>query len=267
MVIKMYQLHSARWYVICDDDSFVFVDRLRRLLSSLPEDEPLLVGGGSARAHLCGDQLCNMSQFEVEHGHRPAISHHAGGPAYALNGAGMQLMAAGLNAHLCFDAPFSDTAVGACARAMGIRLARLPGGFVVNNYRIRATIDDVTLAWRGQLVAYHRLQERQALCWARYGECDPQCSCPCRCGESECTTVTPLTPVQRAQMGKLSKAEQQELHRRQRILWQCERLNNFDCTAEDKGWIPGGESGRLVARSALYRRTVEAAACVEKRRL
>ena len=50
--------------------------------------------------------------------------------------------------HLCFDALFSDTAVGACARAMGIRLARLPGGFVVNNYRIRATIDDVTLAER-----------------------------------------------------------------------------------------------------------------------
>ena len=47
MVIKMYQLHSARWYVICDDDSFVFVDRLRRLLSfSLPEDEPLLLVAG-----------------------------------------------------------------------------------------------------------------------------------------------------------------------------------------------------------------------------
>jgi hypothetical protein len=239
MVAAMHRLHRASWYVVCDDDSFVFVERLRRFLSTMTDDKPLLVGDGTARAHLCGDQLCNLTRFETEHGHRPAISHHAGGPAYALNAAGMRLVAKGLRERMCFDAPFSDTAVGACARAMGVQLLRLPGGFVVNNYNIRATINEATLSWRGQLVAYHRLPERQALCWARYGECDARCNCPCKCGESQCTTMTPLTPVQKSSMAKLSKSRQQEIHRNRTIVWQCDERGQFDCSTKDQTWVPG----------------------------
>ena len=35
--------------------------------------------------------------------------------------------------------------------------------------------------FRGPLVAVHRLRDRQALCWARHGECDPRCDCRCAC--------------------------------------------------------------------------------------
>lgn len=53
MLVAMHSHPSARrarWFVVCDDDSFVFVDRLSRLFSSLNETEPLLVGAASTVA-------------------------------------------------------------------------------------------------------------------------------------------------------------------------------------------------------------------------
>ena len=53
MLVVMYRSEArrgARWWVVCDDDSFVFVERLVRVLSMLNASEPLLVGGGRAVA-------------------------------------------------------------------------------------------------------------------------------------------------------------------------------------------------------------------------
>lgn len=107
------------------------------------------------------------------------------GPSYALNAAAMRRVVYGLRHGLCLDAPYTDTAVGACAKATGVRLALLPGGHVVNNKNF-ATLDSER--FDGQLVTYHRLSARRRLCWARYGECDPRCDCPCECGKQTCST-------------------------------------------------------------------------------
>lgn len=44
---------AVRWWVVCDDDSFVFVDLYISLLASLNDSEPLLVGGGQGQISFC----------------------------------------------------------------------------------------------------------------------------------------------------------------------------------------------------------------------
>ena len=177
MLVVMYRSgRGARWWVVCDDDSFVFVERLVRVLSMLNASEPLLVGGARGRAPLCGNGLCHYKNWTEQHGHPPIVKHHAGGPAYVLSDAAMRRVVHGLRHQLCFDAPYGDTAVGACARAVGVRLLLLPGGYVVNNAN-RQTLE--LESFKGQLITYHRLSLRRRLCWARYGECDARCACPC----------------------------------------------------------------------------------------
>ena len=119
MLVVMYRSEArrgARWWVVCDDDSFVFVERLVRVLSMLNASEPLLVGGGRARAPLCGNGLCHHKNWTEQHGHPPSVKHHAGGPAYVLSDAAMRRVVHGLRHQLCFDAPYGDTAV---VRALG----------------------------------------------------------------------------------------------------------------------------------------------------
>jgi hypothetical protein len=72
MLVVMYRSEArrgARWWVVCDDDSFVFVERLVRVLSMLNASEPLLVGGGRGQAHLCGHGLCHYHNWTEQHGH------------------------------------------------------------------------------------------------------------------------------------------------------------------------------------------------------
>ena len=226
---------QTRWWVVCDDDSFVFVDRLVHLLSSVSEEQPLLVGGGQARAHLCGEGLCNFTRFVEQHGHTPAVASHAGGPAFVLNDAAMLRLLRGLHHRRCFDAPYGDTAVAACARAMGVRVAVLPGGHVINN-KLQA---DVNLeGFTGEIISYHRLTPRRQLCWARFGECDPRCNCPCACGERRCTTALSAAEERRVKASGLSK---RELSHALRKVWNC-TAKHFDCGADDLEWVPGSDS-------------------------
>ena len=94
MLVVMYRSEArrgARWWVVCDDDSFVFVERLVRVLSMLNASAPLLVGGGRGQAHLCGHGLCHYHNWTEQHGHPPIVAHHAGGPAYVLSDAAIIL--------------------------------------------------------------------------------------------------------------------------------------------------------------------------------
>ena len=218
---------SARWWVVCDDDSFIFVDRFVSLLARLNESEPLLVGGGQAQSALCAPGICNYTLFKQQHGRSPLISAHAGGPTYALNEAAMRRVINGLRQGWCIDAPYSDAAVGACARIMGVRLARLPGGFVV------APGD----SFQGQIVGYHKLSPRQRLCWARYGECDPRCDCPCNCGQMRCSTLASAA-VRTAGAQAHYATDRWKKIRKQ--ITNCS-AEHFECEAADLQWALGGE--------------------------
>jgi hypothetical protein len=258
LLVVMYRSEArrgARWWVVCDDDSFVFVERLVSVLSMLNASEPLLVGGGRGQAHLCGNGLCHYKNWTEQHGHPPIVAHHAGGPAYALSDAAMRRVVHGLRHQLCFDAPYSDTAVGACARAVGVRLLLLPGGYVANNAN-RQTLEFES--FHGQLVTYHRLSLRRRLCWARYGECDARCACPCECGLQRCSV--PVDPKVRQRVEaqgqklwqNLSKEERgAAMHAALHVVWNCSE--HFDCTAEDNKWTPGssgdGEQATPAATS------------------
>ena len=244
MLVVMYRSEArrgARWWVVCDDDSFVFVVRLVRVLSMLNASEPLLVGGGRARAPLCGNGLCHYKNWTEQQGHPPSVKHHAGGPAYVLSDAAMRRVVHGLRHQLCFDAPYGDTAVGACARAVGVRLLLLPEGYVVNNAN-RQTLEFES--FKGQLVTYHRLSLRRRLCWARYGECDARCACPCECGLQRCSVPVDSKVRQRVEAQgqklwqNLSKKERgAAMHAALHVVWNCSQ--HFDCTAEDNEWTPG----------------------------
>ena len=47
--------------------------------------------------------------------------------------------------------------------------------------RVRHEIMFSGTPFKGQLIAMHKLKDRQALCWARHGECHPRCACYCAC--------------------------------------------------------------------------------------
>lgn len=192
---------KTRWWVILDDDSFVFVNRYVQTLGLLDDTQPLLVGGALARSHLCADGLCDYREFTRRQGFPPVVHAFAGGVTYALSAAALHRMGESLRRNACLDATLGDLATAACARLSGVRMMRLPGGWMVNDGsivgrlakqekdrqgRVRSTTTlkhEVieSAAFTGQLISVHKLPDRQALCWVDHGECSPRCDCACPC--------------------------------------------------------------------------------------
>lgn len=193
-----------RWWVIADDDSFVFVRRLVQTLDLLDDSQPLFVGGAHARSHLCGSGLCDYKRYVAQNGFGPVIHALAGGPAYAFSTAGLQAVAAAISEGRCLDANLGDLATAACARIAKVPLFLLPGGWLVNdphevgqlkklaktrNSTGKSESDMAVLKhevvmrnrFSGQLLSVHKLTDRQTLCWLAHGECDPRCDCVCPC--------------------------------------------------------------------------------------
>ena len=190
-----------RWYVIVDDDSFLFVHRLVDMLARLDDTQPLLVGGAQGQSSLCGAAHLLLqpggchprgsahwreqdAAFINATGRRPVLRFHAGGLGYALSAPALRRMHAAIRQRRCPDAAYSDAATAACALTVGVRQLTLPAGWINNNERGRASEFGKSF-YRGRLVSYHRLKQRQALCWARLAaasppdtlvECDQRCN-------------------------------------------------------------------------------------------
>ena len=192
---------TTRWWVILDDDSFVFVDRLVQTLNLIDDGEPLLVGGASARSHLCANGLCDFKGYINKHGYSPVVHALAGGVGYVFSDLGLRKVGAAIAEGRCLDATLGDLATAACARIAGVSIHRLPGGWMVNDGSIvgqmvraekqqhgKARSDHILkhevierASFTGQLLSVHKLPDRVALCWAEHGECDPRCDCACKC--------------------------------------------------------------------------------------
>ncbi len=166
-----------RWYMLVDDDTFVYVDRLVELLGELREDIPLAVGGGQGRSRL-------------DSGHERSIfNYHAGGIGMALNARALELMAQAIAARKCVHAEFSDAAFGACAIRAGVPMRVLPDGWLNRYIKQEWKAHPMDLRFPGRLITVHRLQDRLALCFAQElsrGNGEPECARACRC---ECTCV------------------------------------------------------------------------------
>ena len=190
----------TRWWVISDDDSFIFVGRLLSTLALIDDSEPLFVGGAKARAHLCGAGLCDFKRFVEYHGHGPIVFGFAGGTTYAFSDAGLRRVGRAIAEGRCLDANLGDIATAACARIANVTVKTLPGGWMVNDGSIAGGIakkekahglrrDADTIRheilehprFTGQLVSVHKLTDRQALCWSQHGECSLRCDCMCSC--------------------------------------------------------------------------------------
>lgn len=200
-----------RWWIILDDDSFIFVDRIMQVLSLLDDAEPMLVGGALARSHLCGNGLCSYRDFTHRFGFPPVVPALAGGVSYALSDSGLRRIGRAIEERACLDATLGDVATAACARIAGVRLALLPGGWLVNDASIAANMQrrerersgrsrDMAVlkheairaaSFTGQLISAHKLPDRQSLCWAEHGECDPRCDCVCTCTAGTLRTFGP----------------------------------------------------------------------------
>lgn len=126
----------TRWWVICDDDSYVIVRRLVRILDLLDDREPILAGGARARAHLCGEGLCLFKNFTSTHGYPPVVHGFGGGPSYAISARGLRLMGKAIRNGHCLDAPQTDLATAACAQVAGVSKMLLPGGWMVNDHSL-----------------------------------------------------------------------------------------------------------------------------------
>ena len=131
----------TRWWVILDDDSFVFVDRLVQSLALVDDSQPLLVGGANARSHLCSAGLCDYSAFSQLHGYPPVVFALAGGVGYALSDHGLRRIGRALDDGACLDASLGDLATAGCARVAGVQLRLLPGGWMVNDASIAGAIE------------------------------------------------------------------------------------------------------------------------------
>ena len=199
--------NRTRWWVICDDDTFVFAGRLWHMLSHMDDRQALLVGGETApaRSHLCANGLCNLKEFIQRFGHVPVIKGFSGGPSYALSAEAIKRMGRAIREGRCLDHPQGDLATAACAHQAGVALARLPGGWLINNGHnlnnffptsrdgvvgrasatefARKNMFENAIGWRGQLIGVHKLNSRMALCWSTHGECSPKCDCICPCGK------------------------------------------------------------------------------------
>ena len=113
---------------------------------------------------------------------KPVVGGTAGGPGIFFNRLALQAMERALDAGRCVDAPYGDVAVAGCARVAGVRVASLPGGFMVNHFGAalgrqgEVNARHPTTKFNGQIVSYHTLRPERALCWAEHGECAPQCN-------------------------------------------------------------------------------------------
>ena len=197
---------QIRWWIVSDDDSFIFTGRLLDILRHLPDKEALFLGGARARAHLCADGLCNYKDYVKHHGRPPVMHAFAGGVGYVFSDAGLRRIGKAITDGHCLDAPYGDIATAACAQIANVTMLTLPGGWMVNDASIITTLRRQELAknrstsargsaalWHqittrphfsGQLISTHKLTDRQALCWAEYGECSPRCDCICSCAEA-----------------------------------------------------------------------------------
>jgi len=210
----------AKWYVIADDDTFLFVDRWLSALGTHPADQSLFVGGGHAQGHLCGSIFCNYSHYTAAYGVRPIVFAHAGGPGYALSAPALRRMQVAIRQQLCLDATFGDLATATCARIAGVELARLVGHHEVMDgsqvgsisRQVKRHVEQVEYIYNfsrivGRITSFHRLGttpratgDRRLLCWVMLGECDPRCRCECPCvpdrhhGPCPCDHIKGLPP-------------------------------------------------------------------------
>ena len=193
---------DTKWYVILDDDSFVFVDAFVQTLSWLDASEPILAGGAKVRSNLCAGMLCDVERFKANLGFAPIVHALAGGTGYAISASGLQRIGQAIERRRCLDAATGDVATAACARIASVRLVSLPGGWFVNDPGLvtdiarqqtragRGKADDEwtirqglvrRMRFSGALVSVHKLNNRTAVCWAVHGSCDAQCDCRCPC--------------------------------------------------------------------------------------
>ena len=163
-----------RWYVIVDDDSFLFVHLLVDMLARLNYIQPLLIGGAQGQISLCdsahlllqpgGCHLKGSAHWREAAcinatGRRPVLRYHGGGLGYALSAPALRHMHAAIRQRRCPDVAYGDAATAACALTVGVRQLTLPAGWINNNERQFGKS-----FYRGRLMSYHRLKQRQALC-------------------------------------------------------------------------------------------------------
>ena len=247
---------GTRWWVVLDDDSFVFVDRYVQTLGLVDDALPLLVGGAVARSHLCADGLCDYREFTRRNGFAPVVHALAGGATYALNAAGLRRIGHALSQDACLDATLGDLATAACARAAGVRIMKLPGGWMVNDgsiagawtkrekertgrARSMTTIKHEVIesaTFTGQLISVHKLPDRQALCWAEHGECSPRCDCACSCAHGATRTPSATSPQMSPSVRRGATGTTSERARR--------------------GTAASGGSGRVTADGLLHARRI-----------
>jgi hypothetical protein len=188
------QFKPAKWYVVCDDDSFPFVDPWRAILSLHDAEQPLLLAGREGRNGLCAVGLCNDTAYRLLNGRRPVLVAHSGGACVTLSAPALKRMQAAIHMRECLDANFGDLAIGMCARIANVSMGRLAGHHALahsselSTTRSRGHHDfiykDTTMT--GRIASHHRLSnslggERRVLCWSILGECDPRCECECKC--------------------------------------------------------------------------------------
>ena len=183
-------LGPARWWVVVDDDNFVFVERLVDLLARLPDSQPLVVGAAQAQGTLpllssqdrAGNySSANRSGYNETHGYeeykllagrdpnaagiarRPIFTYNTG-ELLAFSAAAMPLIHKALREQRCADG-WPDTAAGACALIAGVRpLSLYPWTGLVHGYRPPFP----HAHFGGYLTMHHKLPDREADCMARW---------------------------------------------------------------------------------------------------
>lgn len=127
------QRRRTRWWVICDDDSFVFAGRLMQYLSLLDDRQAVVAGGAQSRSHLCGNGLCDLKAYKAAHGVVPGIFGFAGGTCYAFSDPGIRRVGRAIEQGRCLDAAYTDIASATCAMIANLSLRLLPGGSMIND--------------------------------------------------------------------------------------------------------------------------------------
>ena len=161
--------HEARtrWWVICDDDSFVFVSRLLTVLDLIDDRQPILAGGAKSRAHLCHDGMCDVRNFSNHHGFVPVVYSFAGGPSYVVSDRALRLIGRAIQQGRCLDASLTDVTTAACARVAKVaNMLMLPGAWMVNDRAVEGPNARMLL----RLLTGHRLDSRalaQRAWWGR----------------------------------------------------------------------------------------------------
>ena len=83
---------GVRWWALIDDDTFVFANRLARLLSHLRDDQPIAAGDGKAQMSMCGSP-CNETEYKAYHnGDRPVLKGNSLATPVVISRVGMRMM-------------------------------------------------------------------------------------------------------------------------------------------------------------------------------